>query len=176
MKDRMRAIPMVLEALVLTIIMVLAAPTLLRAEYYRYIDKTGAVRYTDNLLAVPEAQRPIVKKYIGRNEISEDAIPVIASPEDGVEKDGVEKKTEQINPDDSKQLEFEYLSQKKAALDKEYDAIIKEKNAMTQDKEKVDIKDYNEEVRQFNERITAYEERRKAFQKEADAFNAPLNQ
>ncbi len=84
----------------------MAAPTLLRAEYYRYIDKTGAVRYTDNLLAVPEAQRPIVKKYIGRNEISEDAIPVIASPEDGVEKDGVEKKTEQINLDDSKQLEL----------------------------------------------------------------------
>ena len=125
MKDRMRAIPMVLGALILIIILVMAVPTSLRAEYYRYIDKTGAVRYTDNLLAVPEAQRPIVKKYIGRNEISEDAIPVIASPEDGVE-----KKTEQINPDDSKQLEFEYLSQQKEALDKEYSALMKEKDAL----------------------------------------------
>ena len=171
MKDRMRAIPMVLGALILIIILVMAVPTSLRAEYYRYIDKTGAVRYTDNLLAVPEAQRPIVKKYIGRNEISEDAIPVIASPEDGVE-----KKTEQINPDDSKQLEFEYLSQQKEALDKEYSALMKEKDALTQNREKVDIKDYNEGVRQFNERITAYEERRKAFQKAADTFNTPLNQ
>jgi len=171
MKDRMRAIPMVLEALVLTIILIMAAPTSLRAEYYRYIDKTGVVRYTDNLLDVPEAQRSHMEKYIGSEDPTEDVIPVMESLEGEVE-----KKPEQMNPDDSKQLEFEYLSQQKGALDKEYTALMKEKNALTQNKEKVDIKDYNEEVRQFNERIGAYEERRKAFQEAADAFNAPLNQ
>ena len=155
----------------MTVILVIAASTSLRAEYYRYTDKTGVARYTDNLLDVPEAQRSNVKKYIGKNTLSEDAIPVIASPEDGTK-----KKSEQTNPDNSKQLEFEFLNQQKAALDKEFDAIVKEKNALTQNKEKMDIKDYNEEIRQFNERITAYEERRKAFQKAADAFNAQSNQ
>jgi len=171
MKDRMRTIPMVLEALVLTIILIMAAPTSLRAEYYRYIDRTGAVRYTDNLLDVPEAQRSRVKKYIGSEDPTEDAIPIMESSEGEVE-----IKSEQMTRDDSKQLEFEYLSQQKAALDKEYDALIIEKNALTQNKEKVDIKDYNEEVREFNERLTEYEERRKAFEKAADAFNAQLNQ
>jgi hypothetical protein len=169
MKDRMRVRPVVLEVFLVTFIMTAMAPLSVRAEYYRYTDQSGVVRYTDNLLDVPEAQRSRVEKYIGKNDQSEDAIPVDA-PSD----DDVEKKSEQMNPVDSKQLEFEYLSQEKAEIDKEYDMIIKEKNDLTLNKAKMDIEVYNKKALQFNERIAAYEERRKAFEEAANAFNSQI--
>ena len=169
MKDRMHLGPVVLEVFLLTFILTIVAPLSLRAEYYRYTDQNGVVRYTDNLLDVPEAQRSRVEKYIGKNDQSEEAIPVDVSSDDDVE-----KKSEQMNPDDSKQLEFEYLSQEKAAIDKEYDTIIKEKDDLVLNKDKMDIEVYNKKALQFNERIAAYEERRKAFEEAANAFNSQI--
>ncbi len=141
------------------------------AEYYRYIDQNGAVRYTDDLLEVPEAQRDDVKRVIGIQAASKEKVAT-----DTTMAEDKAKESDTADQNDSKQTEYERLTQEKEALDKEYDMLQKERDALTQDRETLKIKDYNEKVRQLNQHIADYEEKRKAFQKKADAYNVQVKE
>ncbi len=158
---------LILTLMLLMILMLGPKPGL--AEYYRYVDQNGAVRYTDDLLEVPEAQRDGVKRIIGVQAASKEKVPTDTAMEGDKAKE-----SEAADQNDSKQTEYERLTQEKEALDKEYDMLQKERDALTQERETLKIKDYNEKVRQLNQHIADYEEKRKAFQKVADAYNVQV--
>ena len=139
------------------------------SEYYRYIDKNGAVRYTDDLLEVPESQRDNAKKIIGIQATSNEKVAV-----DPAMAGNTEKEPDDAGQNDSEKDEYKQLTQKKEALDKEFDVLQSERAALSAAKETLTIKDYNERVRQLNQHIATYEEKRKAFQKVADAYNARI--
>lgn len=189
MKDLWCDLPVIGAALVMAIILSMTVPAPIWAEYYRYTDESGVVRFTEDLHDVPEAKRPRAKKVTSGESAAKDATPKETAAQDSAPKAldqkgiegsdqavesserGAEAKGEQIKIDDLKQLEFEYLTRQKEALDREFEALIKEKEEITQKKETAEIDEYNEMVRQFNERISVYEEKREAFEAAANAFN-----
>jgi hypothetical protein len=150
------------------------------AEFYRYKDKDGVIRYTDDLSLVPEEQRE-------KTEIYESVAPKSGSDEDAVAKEGEKTggnsdiETDEIDVPEGKDVaQLEKMNKKKAELDKEYADLVKEKDELVKSKEGIkkdsELKAYNEKIVELNDRISAFEKKRKEFAKEVDAFNARFKQ
>ena len=163
------------------IILILAGlPSLVCAEFYKYRDGNGILRFTDNLVDVPEDQRPKVHTYSEPDDFlmpwqREDK----ARREAVVSEEAQEAEGRKINvpktqigstPDDLKQI--------KAGLDEEFDALMQRKQALDAEKKALRTKGKKaakaclEKAKQLNADIREFEQRRQAFQKKADAFNA----
>ena len=134
------------------------------AEYYKYKDANGVLRFTDNLLEVPENQRGDIQAY--QEVVTPE--PEAVAPEDAeaAMKDR-NSRIEQLNN------EREKLEQAYKNLETER-ALLMESPPDPQDQEAYEA--YKGRVEAFNEKIKAYEEQRKQFQSEIDAFNASLEE
>ena len=166
---------------VLTLVMatVLAAPA--AAEFYRYRDKSGAIRYTDNLTEVPPEQRANLKAYRetvslpASNTASETAASgqVPAQVEVGVDTDAdaARKAAEETAA---------RLRQRQEALIQEYEALQKERAALAQRSgQRVNNAQqarYHEDVEALNAKIRDYQQRREAYEQEVQAHNARMAQ
>jgi hypothetical protein len=133
-------------------------PNLCPAEFYKYRDANGVLRFTDNLLEVPEDQREQVQEY-----------KEIVTPEE---------KEEPV-----KKVPIEDLNARATDLNAERDVLAKEYAELAKDRaelEKQTRDPQNQEeyaaylkmVEDYNARIRAYEAKRKLFQEKVDAFNA----
>jgi hypothetical protein len=161
----------------LTLVMatVLAAPA--TAEFYRYRDKNGTLRFTDNLTEVPPAQRAHLKTYRetiaspARRSADDTAVtdtpPESAAP--GIETDEAQKTAEQT---------AEALRRRQDALIQEYEALQKERAALAQRAgQRVNNAQqarYTEAVEALNAKIRDYQQRREAYEREAQAHNARM--
>jgi hypothetical protein len=144
------------------------------AEYYKYIDKNGNIHYTDDLTAVPENQRTNINEY---NEIQSNVVDR-------------QKDEDKVKPSDSlieekkagtKDGTYDFsemkkkLDSKKAALNKEYDALMDEKKQLGEEKNKLRNRTaankYNKSVLEFNEKIADYQKRKKEFDAEVESYN-----
>lgn len=147
------------------------------AEFYKYVDEDGSVRFTDDINQVPEAQRANIRSYV-ESESEELSEPEVAqeSQSDGAAAD------QQVNsPDlsDSEQQNLEdtkkRIDQLKSEIDQEYEALLKEKEQLAKEKEqaktKAQIIEYNKKVESMNQRIASYEKKGKAYKAEVDAYN-----
>ncbi len=169
-----------------TIIMVLliglavAAPA--SAQFYKYMDKQGNVRFTDNINQVPENQRNHIHSYAAASSDAADAT---------VSEGGVEKKSAGGNaadeapaeavlaasvaedPLDSSRTRLEAM---KKQIDADYQALASEKEALGKEKEvpktRQQATDYNKRVEAFNQRASDYEARSKELRKQVEAYNA----
>ena len=56
------------------VIIFMSTPVL--GEFYRYVDESGHVKYTDDLGQVPEEQRPTAKTYMESKGIPEEKTDV----------------------------------------------------------------------------------------------------
>jgi hypothetical protein len=146
---------MITRIMVLLMSLVLI-PGLCFAEFYKYRDANGVLRFTDNLADVPKHQRENIQQY-------QEAI--IPEPAEAVEK----------APELNLNERADQLNTERDLLAKEYAELAAERNAM--EKETPDPQDadaftaYKNRVDDFNIRIKAYEEKRKTFQIKVDAFN-----
>lgn len=163
------------------IILILAGlPSLVCAEFYKYRDGNGILRFTDNLVDVPEDQRPKVHTYSEPDDFlmpwqREDK----ARRETVVSEEAQEAEGRKINVSKTQiGSTLDDLKQIKAGLDEEFDALIQRKQALDAEKEALRTKDKKaakaclEKAKQLNADIREFEQRRQAFQKKADAFNA----
>lgn len=145
---------------------VLAAPA--AAEFYKYTDQEGNVRFTDDLNQIPESLRSGATAYEQVESRPEES-PAAKTPA-GTEATKASSReasaleqTRQALEEKKKQLEAEYqaLMEKRAALEKSRD----------QRKTRSQALEYNKAVTQLNEAIQAYEKRREAFDAEVKAYN-----
>ena len=146
------------------------------AEFYKYTDEDGNVRFTDDINLVPEEQRSKIRSYVESE--SEEA------PEQEVSKENQEQSEQQSNFPDLSEGEPEEgsLDELKSRIDaieqeidQEYTDLLKEKERLTEDRQKTKTK---EQVAEYNKRIESYNKRGEDFlkkQKERDALVDDFN-
>ena len=146
------------------------------AEFYKYTDENGNIRFTDDINLVPEEQRSKIRSYVESQ--SEEA------PEQEATQENPEESQQQSNFPDL--LEDEpaegSLDELKGRIDaieqeieQEYAALLKEKEQLTEDRKKIKTK---EQVEDYNRRIESYNKRGEDFlkkQKERDALVDDFN-
>lgn len=144
--------------IVILLLGLMLIPGLCPAEFYKYRDANGVLRFTDNLLDVPEDQREQVQEY-----------KEIVTPQ---EKEVPLEKTslEDLNTRATKlNAERDILAKEYADLEKDRAALEKQ----TRDPQnQTEYAEYLKLVEDYNARIKAYETKRKLFQEKVDAFNA----
>ena len=171
-----------LSGTILIIFLLLAAPV--TAQFYRYIDQNGNLRFTDDLNKVPVEQQANVTEYResgpgstnspreGGTEIEEpygvDAEPgenqmhglVATVSEATVSLKELRTQVEKMK----EEVEAEYL-----ALVNEKDILAKQMDfKMTQE----DLAAYNDSVDAFNQRAERYEKMSSSLREMVDEFNA----
>lgn len=146
-------------------------PASVMAEFYRYRDANGVMRFTDNLDEVPRDQRPAVASY---NEPDDFLTP--EERQKKAEEAAAAANTKPTSAFDAEQNERMRLNKVRIELDAEYGDLMKEKEAVAKmkaaAKDDVARKAYRDKVIALNKRITAYETGRKAYEDAMDAFSA----
>lgn len=173
-----------LTCLVTALGLTLGVAAFTSAEFYRYTDENGNVRYTDNLQDVPIDQRSDTGFYyetqsatgnsngdgsaLDTAEASDDETPGKTSA--GRVEDGVESsKNGEAAVDEAT---IQRMKQKKEALDREYEQLQEEAEALRKERETLVNRPYNrmqyeKKVKALNQKIDDFEQRRSAFEKEA---------
>ena len=149
--------------LMIGLLVILIAGTV-GAEYYKYRDANGVLRFTDNLGEVPIDQREKVKAY---QSVPETPPAPAGTPEKAG--DQLDIKTNVGAPPDE-------LNAEKIALEKEYEEIMEAnrqlKAAVDDIENPPDPAEYNQKVKALDAKVKAYEERRKAFEDKVAAYGA----
>ena len=148
--------------ILMTLISLVSIPVC--AEFYKYRDANGVLRFTDNLMDVPEDQRENLKSY--REVVTPEEKPQISeSAQKAAALKNRNSRIEEMNG------EREVLAQTFDALETERKAIL-ESAPDPQDQEAYEA--HRQRIEAYNEKIKTYEEKRKLFQEKIDAFNAEV--
>jgi hypothetical protein len=145
------------------------------AEFYRYKDENGVIRFTDNLADVPEDQRPEAKGYTepDDNLTPEEKAEKKQATVEAEQKKAVE--TEKKKETEAESVERESLTQRKTALEQEYADLMKERETVMAGKEKLETpeekKAYYENIDRFNNKLSDFEKRHTQLQKDVEVFN-----
>jgi hypothetical protein len=147
------------------------------AEFYKYKDANGVLRFTDNIHEVPMDQRPGVSKYTE----PDDAL----TPEQKAAKEQAEKKKQEAEKKETKKKEDEErvalgkysrddLNREKDLLDIEHNNLTKAKQALAEERAAVETEEqaraYTKKVDELNKRIATFEERRQLFKRTLEAY------
>lgn len=130
-------------------------PGLSFAEFYKYKDANGVLRFTDNLGEVPKDQRETIQEY-------KETITPKATEEPVPETLDLNARADQLN------VERDSLAKEYAELEKERENLEKTTRDPQND---ADFEAYKKQVDAYNDRIKAYEVKRKLFQTKVNAFN-----
>jgi hypothetical protein len=151
------------------------------AQFYKYVDQKGHLRFTDDINQVPENQRNKAASY------------AVAQPDDsdtGESEGGAEKKpaARDSAPEASSEtalaasLEEEpldiakvRLEELKKQIDADYRALSKEKEGLAKDKDAAKTREqvigYNKRVEAFNQRAGEYEARSNELRQQVEIYN-----
>lgn len=168
-----------LTGAILITVMVFAGPAF--AEFYKYLDKQGVVRFTDDINQVPQGQRAAARSYSEsqgtsaaetsqafKEEKQADPSPPTASAAAGDEgEDSIEDARARLDAL-KKDTEAEYQ-----VLVKEKDRLAKEKGTQ---KTREEINAYNKEVATFNQRAEIFEKNNEDLRKRVEGYNALVNE
>ena len=138
----------------IVVFLLLVLPHSSVAEFYKYRDKNGVVRYTDNPLDIPKDQQNSATAY---QEIK--VIEAAGETADLESVDSIEKT----------------LRAEKEILDKEYEGLVAERKVL-EDAAKIprsedEIAAFEKKILDFNLRLKQYEDKRLVFKQKADAYN-----
>jgi hypothetical protein len=141
------------------------------AEFYKYTDEDGNIRFTDDINQVPQEQRSRIRSYVESQSVE--------VPEQEATQENPEKSEQQANfPDLSEDVAEESspeelksrIDEIKQEIDQEYAALLKEKEQLAKDKKQVKTR---AQIESYNKRIESYNLRGQDFmkkQKERDAL------
>ena len=141
------------------------------AEFYKYTDEDGNVRFTDDINQVPEEQRPKIRSYV---ESQSEEVPEQETTQESPEKSEQQANVPDSSEDEAAEGSLEELKSRIDAIKEEveqaYAALLKEKEQLSEDKKKVKTR---EQVENYNKRIESYNIRGQDFikkQKERDSL------
>ncbi len=150
------------------------------ANFYKYVDADGNIRFTDDLSQVPPEQRKAAPRY--QESVSRPAPEAPASRSGVPEKEAEAAGTasgERVSPAELAERRKK-LNQRKEALDKEYAAIRKDQKALTdyglRQKNKYKAKEFLEKKAALEERVRKYEADRKAYEQAVAAYNRSVEE
>jgi len=160
----------------LVLVVSLAAVGPAGAQFYRYTDKQGNVRFTDDINQVPENQRAKVRSY---EESRPPAAPVADSDAAPDKKPAAEPPAPSAVSGSSDEEGLDsakaHLEEMKKQVDAEYKSLVKEKESLAKEKElrktREEINDYNKRVEAFNQRAAKYETMSDDLRKKAEEYN-----
>jgi len=147
------------------------------AEFYKYKDANGNVRFTDDLSKVPESQRPNVTSY----EESDSPSPSAAPQKEAESDEKADKTTEEdaVKTNASLNEQRNQIQQKQDNLKKEFKGLMDEKAKLAEaSKGKMTVEERIEldrKIKKLNENIAQYDDKRKALNKEIEGFNTRMS-
>jgi len=154
----------------LVIIMLMMA-TSLSAQIYKYIDKDGQKRWTDDLSQVPKEQRASVEQFEGVRDI----------PQETSAKQAENESSEKSGPHpsiDYRELTRESLIKEKADLDKQYQTLLEEKRQLEEWKsdkgDPAHRTELNRRISAFNAKTKQYETQLNAYKERIDAYKEKI--
>lgn len=168
------------------VLILTALPGLASAEFYRYVDKEGNVRFTDNLANVPVDQRSKVDEYDHASHQLRPEEKTEIRREEGYHEETVKQlqepplRKEPLAEEGEENTVDQRLKETGAKLQEEYQALMEEREKL----EKAATTRLSPSVRKalvkkitdFNTRIKDYENRREVYNKEVEAYNARIEE
>jgi uncharacterized protein with WD repeat len=158
--------------LLLTSLLIIFSYGPVSAEFYKYTDANGNVRFTDDLSKVPKPQRPNVTSY----EESESSLPVAAPQAKSKSEEVAEEAAIKTNASLNEQRN--QIQQKQESLDKEFQALMEEKATLAEaSKEQMSVEErleIEQKIKKLNEKISQYDGKRKALNVEIEKFNVRM--
>lgn len=150
------------------------------ADFYKYVDENGNVRFTDDINEVPEAQRSKIQSYIESQ--SKEVPEQKEALENQAETEETAPSEQQANFPDLSEDERESLEdvrnrldQMKTEIDQDYEALKGEKKQLAEEKKQAktreQIIEYNKKVDDLNKRAEAYVKKGKEYEAGVDAYN-----
>ncbi len=147
------------------------------AEFYKYVDEDGNVRFTDDINQVPAAQRAKIHSYI--ESVSEAPPEQEATQENQADQAAADQQTNfpDLSDDEQKSLADtkDQIDKLRSEMDQEYQALLEEKQQLAKEKKQAktreQIIEFNKKVDRMNKRVEAYEENGKVYKAQVDAYN-----
>jgi hypothetical protein len=150
----------VVNRIITMLLVLLVLPVLVSAEIYKYRDRNGVLRFTDNLTEVPVAQRENIEQY---QEIKTTADTAEQTPANVSEKQAAQ---------DPKAVEKE-LTDEKGVLDNDYSQLMEMRNnleAAPQPSTPEEIAAHEKKIQDYNIQLKIYEVKQKAFRAKVEAY------
>ena len=157
------------------------------AEFYKYKDANGVLRFTDTLSEVPEDQREKVDKYqeyIAPTKSIEDEISSVKYLLKSKTSNTLKPSKEQNKQKDQKNIQVQVLGNKiskiKEQLEKEYKKLLEEKKKLealdkkTGKKKSKAIAQLNDQAKILNKKIQAYNQKKAAYMKAIKGYQSKI--
>lgn len=162
---------------ILVMAVILFTPGDASAEFYKYRDANGVLRFTDNLAEVPPDQRSKVDSY---KQVEDFRPPTPDEPDSSSRRDEDGDQRTRSGADSSMNAgetaaRYQELNQRKAELDADYQELVAAQEAIQEERKAADTQEerqaINEKVMVLNQRIAEFEDKRAEFEQAVQAFN-----
>lgn len=170
------------KALGLAFIMVVFVVGAGRAEFYRYKDANGVLRFTDNLAEVPFDQRPKVHQY---NDVEdslteeEKAAKKVKKEEKAALRRQKREAYSRSGVPGSPDQAYNALKKQETALEKEGRQLQAQQESLTKMRDRAsnatEVNKVNERIAALNKRIADYERKRQQLMKRIDHYNKMID-
>ena len=143
------------------------------AEFYKYTDEDGNVRFTDDINQVPEEQRSRIHSYV---ESESEEVAEQETTQENPEKSEQQENFPDLTENDAEAGSPEELKSRidaiKQEIDQEYKALLKEKEQLSEEKKQVKTR---AQIESYNKRIESYNTRGQDFMKKQKERDALIN-
>jgi hypothetical protein len=170
-----------LTGAILIAVMVFAGPAF--AQFYKYVNKQGEVRFTDDINQVPRDQRAAAQSYPGSQTPDQAAAgepSVVKEEKPAVHEPPAASAATDGEGEDAMAVTRARLDAQKKEVEADYQALLKEKdrlsNAKGEKKTRDEINTYNKEVEAYNHQAESFEKKNNDLRKLVDSYNALVNE
>jgi hypothetical protein len=170
-----------LTGAILIAAMVFAGPAF--AQFYKYLDKQGVVRFTDDINQVPQDQRSAIRSYSESQAggTSAGEAPAAAKEEKTAAPEPPAASAKAVgegkDPIEGTRAQLDAL---KKEVEAEYQLLVNEKGRLAKEKEtkktREEITAYNKGVEAFNQRAESFEKKNADYRKLAESYNTLVNE
>ena len=165
-----------------TCLILLGAAPCAFADFYKYVDESGKVQFTDNIANIPDDQRKQIEAY--QESAPPPKLPTAADEQvTEVDSRGDTSGETEVTAEPVTQVgvsadEAHALEQRGQVLQREYEVLMEERKALDEAAKvrltPMEKRKLIEKISDFNSRIKAYEKKRQAYNEAVEAYNAAV--